>query len=204
MRTAIISDIHGNLNALVAVFADIGACGCDRVVCLGDVVDGGPSDLGSVRMLMDRGVVTVRGNHDECAQLPSDSQEKQYLDGLADRLAEGDVVFVHITARAAERKVSDRYEAWNVFDETPQRIVFIGHTHIPMIYGFRGGTVGAAKVVGFEHGRPVALDPADRYIVSVGAVGYGRDGIAAARYCIFDDGQSTVEIRRVEAPMLGL
>ncbi|MBU3729327.1 MAG: metallophosphoesterase, partial [Phycisphaerales bacterium] len=42
MRTALISDIHGNLPALEAVLADIGSRGCDRKVCLGDIVGYGP------------------------------------------------------------------------------------------------------------------------------------------------------------------
>ena len=36
------------------------------------------------------------------------------------------------------------------------------------------------------HDRPFPLDPADRYLVCVGAVGYPRDGIRKPRYCIYD------------------
>ena len=38
MRLAIISDIHANLEALQAVFADAAAQRIDRFVCLGDIV----------------------------------------------------------------------------------------------------------------------------------------------------------------------
>lgn len=38
VRTAILSDIHGNLEALEAVLADAAACGADRFVCLGDIL----------------------------------------------------------------------------------------------------------------------------------------------------------------------
>ena len=37
-RTAIVSDIHGNLAALEAVMADIALQEVDRIVCLGDVI----------------------------------------------------------------------------------------------------------------------------------------------------------------------
>ena len=43
MRQALISDIHGNLEALQAVLADISAQGVDELVCLGDVVGYGPN-----------------------------------------------------------------------------------------------------------------------------------------------------------------
>lgn len=42
-KIAIISDIHGNLPALEAVLADIGARGITRILCLGDVIGKGPS-----------------------------------------------------------------------------------------------------------------------------------------------------------------
>ena len=43
MRQALISDIHGNLEALTAVLADIREQRVDRIVCLGDVVGYGPN-----------------------------------------------------------------------------------------------------------------------------------------------------------------
>ena len=63
MRTAIVSDIHGNLEALEAVLSDIENQKCDRIVCLGDVIGYGPNPcecLDSV-MKMD---ACVLGNHD--------------------------------------------------------------------------------------------------------------------------------------------
>jgi predicted phosphodiesterase len=43
MITALISDIHGNLEALEAVLAELGRRRPDRVLCLGDVVGYGAS-----------------------------------------------------------------------------------------------------------------------------------------------------------------
>jgi predicted phosphodiesterase len=42
MKTAFISDIHANIEALQAVLADIEPRGVDRIMCLGDVVNYGP------------------------------------------------------------------------------------------------------------------------------------------------------------------
>ncbi|MAH67454.1 MAG: phosphoesterase, partial [Phycisphaerae bacterium] len=42
MRTALISDIHGNLDALQVVLADVDRRGVDEIVCLGDIVGYGP------------------------------------------------------------------------------------------------------------------------------------------------------------------
>ena len=52
-RTALISDIHGHYAGLLAVLADARAAGCGRVLCLGDLVDGGNGDEAVVRYMRD-------------------------------------------------------------------------------------------------------------------------------------------------------
>ena len=42
MKVAVISDIHGNWNALEAVMADYQLQNCERVLCLGDLAMAGP------------------------------------------------------------------------------------------------------------------------------------------------------------------
>jgi predicted phosphodiesterase len=64
MRIAILADIHGNLDALEAVIADLRLEAPDLVVNLGDCVSG-PLDPGlTADRLIDLGWPTVRGNHD--------------------------------------------------------------------------------------------------------------------------------------------
>lgn len=63
-RTAILSDIHGNAIALRAVVAELDAEGLERVVCLGDVCQGGPEPAACVDVLAERGWPTVLGNAD--------------------------------------------------------------------------------------------------------------------------------------------
>lgn len=64
MPTAVISDIHGNAEALRAVLADIESRGIDRVVNLGDVVGYGPDPLEVVDLVAQRCAWTLMGNHD--------------------------------------------------------------------------------------------------------------------------------------------
>lgn len=61
---AIISDIHANPAALERVLADAERCGAEKVVCAGDVVGYGPDPVGAIRILRERGIPTVMGNHD--------------------------------------------------------------------------------------------------------------------------------------------
>ena len=64
MQIAIISDIHGNDVALDAVLADLERHAVDRVVCLGDAVQGGPQPAQVVSRLRALGCPVVMGNAD--------------------------------------------------------------------------------------------------------------------------------------------
>jgi predicted phosphodiesterase len=63
---AILSDIHGNLEALQAVLADAERHGAQAVYCLGDVVGYGPNPAECLDLAMGFRV-TVLGNHDHGA-----------------------------------------------------------------------------------------------------------------------------------------
>jgi predicted phosphodiesterase len=65
MKTAILSDIHGNWDGFNTVLADIKSRQVDRIICLGDVVDGGEENDAVVNWLKANNITTVRGNHDE-------------------------------------------------------------------------------------------------------------------------------------------
>lgn len=61
---AIISDIHGNLEALQAVLAEIDRRGIKEIYCLGDVVGYGASPRECLDLVIERCKLCVCGNHD--------------------------------------------------------------------------------------------------------------------------------------------
>lgn len=63
-RTAIITDIHGNLPALEASLEAIAAIGVDAIYCGGDLVGYGPNPNEVCRLIEDRGIPTIYGNYD--------------------------------------------------------------------------------------------------------------------------------------------
>jgi predicted phosphodiesterase len=71
MRIAVIADIHGHLTALEAVLADLAGAGTDRVVCLGDVVAGGPQPHEVLARLRELGCPVVMGNTDDAVLYPA-------------------------------------------------------------------------------------------------------------------------------------
>ena len=65
MRVAIISDSHGDLEALRAVLEDVGRRAPDAVVVAGDIAQGGPEPAAVVDALFELGHPIVRGNSDD-------------------------------------------------------------------------------------------------------------------------------------------
>ena len=62
MKTAIISDIHSNLEALEAVLRDAEANNVDKIYCLGDIVGYGPNPLECIDLVMETCEIVVLGN----------------------------------------------------------------------------------------------------------------------------------------------
>ena len=63
MKRAILSDIHGNLEALTAVLADAKQQGAEQIVCLGDLIGYGPNPRECIDLVMQFDVC-ILGNHD--------------------------------------------------------------------------------------------------------------------------------------------
>jgi len=62
---AILADIHGNLEALDAVLADIRKTPCEQILCAGDLVGYGPRPNEVIERIREAGIQTVMGNYDE-------------------------------------------------------------------------------------------------------------------------------------------
>ena len=72
VRRALISDIHGNLEALEVVLDDIKAQGITEIFCLGDIIGYGPNPRECIDRVMDTCKITLLGNHDQGAMFDPD------------------------------------------------------------------------------------------------------------------------------------
>ncbi|MGB7327286.1 MAG: metallophosphoesterase family protein [Rubripirellula sp.] len=221
-RTAILSDIHGNLAALEAVMEDVRGENVDRIVCLGDVIGYGPSPCECLDQVMEFDFC-VLGNHDSSALFdpegfniaaeqaifwtrsqiecgndgPEASQRRmKYLCSLPRMVDEGDTMFVH----GSPRSPTNEY----VFPEDTQNIkkmekLFSLVTHLC----FQGHThVPGVFTSDLRFIRPIdtgfgysVADKDQRLLVNVGSVGQPRDGDPRSCYAIYDD--EKLEFRRV-------
>ncbi len=198
----ILSDIHGNLPALEQALEMGGRLGVTRWVCLGDVIDGGPWNNECARLIRDRRIVTVRGNHDVgfIDGIACDVSEFLELLPLTQQI-EG-MLLAHISVRKRPRKVADRYEAWNIFDETSHPLIFLGHSHISAFWSERCEKVGECQETVIRAGHTYHLAADDRHIVSIGSLGYSRDADVRPRFGTFDTTTRMLLVHPVQAPAI--
>ncbi len=74
-RIAIISDIHGNVPALMSVMDDILARNIDRIFCLGDMVGKGPHSDMAVDIVREHCEIVIQGNWDDFIGNPTDQPD---------------------------------------------------------------------------------------------------------------------------------
>ncbi len=206
MRLAILSDIHGNLEAFEAVCADIKRQRLDGVICLGDMIGYGPDPEDVIRGVRNLLCRTVLGNH-EASLLSGKARNwmnfqarensistEQLLSGeslaycrtLPPFLHIGNTWFVHgyppDSIFAYLFKQSDRkIEA--LFAAAEAELYFVGHTHDLQLVSQRQGKVCRSPLV---EGR-IRLEKDKKYIINAGSVGQPRDGDRRAKYLIWDD-----------------
>jgi predicted phosphodiesterase len=77
MRTALISDVHGNAVAFEAVLADLERDPVGQIVCLGDMIQGGSQPAQVVRRLRELACPVVLGNADAFLVDPDAGEEEK-------------------------------------------------------------------------------------------------------------------------------
>lgn len=215
MKYAIISDIHGNIEALDAVLKEIGAQGADEIICLGDLVGYGADPNECVEATRGGATTVVVGNHDWAAvgKLGLDyfnaaarkaaewtgavltEKNRSYLTNLPLTAGAGeDILLVHSSPSVPDEwnYVFHPGQAARNFLVFSQPVCFIGHTHQPAVFTDNGGFHLGQSLGDFRMG------VGTRYIVNVGSVGQPRDGNPRAAYCLYDSEDMSLRLRRVE------
>lgn len=223
MKRAIISDIHGNLEALEAVLADIEEQRVSSIYCLGDIVGYGPNPRECVDYAMQFDLC-VLGNHDQGAlfdpegfssgaeraifwtraQLegsPGDARNRDrwnFLCELPRQHRDGKVLFVHGSARSPLNEYVFPEDVYN-----PRKLTRIfsliessclqGHTHVPGVF-----TEDCRFLSPTDLQQRFTLN-GGKVMVNVGSVGQPRDGNPLASYVIMEGNR--LEFRRVSYPL---
>ena len=82
MRIALISDIHGNLEALNTTLNDIKKRNIDKIYCLGDIIAKGTHQQECVDLVRTNCEVVIKGNCDEYYSRPSIPDDKPEMEKM--------------------------------------------------------------------------------------------------------------------------
>ncbi|HYQ88777.1 MAG TPA: metallophosphoesterase family protein [Candidatus Binatia bacterium] len=213
MKTALLSDVHANLEALQAVLKVVDERGADRILCLGDVVGYGASPNECLNLIRERSHMVLLGNHDSAASGGGEAarfnpnakaaalwtarvltpQNRDFLRGLSLSRPIAPYLYVHASPAAPRdwEYIFDRFDAEPQFQFFTEHACFIGHTHQPAI--FERSSSGCVSLPPTQ----LRFDPVHRYIVNVGSVGQPRDRDPRACFVVLNEPDGKIEFVRV-------
>lgn len=223
MRCLILSDMHGNWDALSAVLRKVRRKRFDHVLVLGDLVGYGAAPNQVVDGIRDLSgqIHTVRGNHDKVVAGLEDGTGFNEAALLAarwttDRLTVANLRYVrelpqgpvalnsqvaicHGSPLDEDAYIFSDYDAWDIFRSYPAKLTFFGHTHIPSVFIYHGDGIEAYLLRG-ERG-VISIQPGPRYLINPGSIGQPRDRDPRAAFMIYDGERRTVRWQRVAYPI---
>lgn len=218
MRYLILSDIHGNWEALEAVLRD--ARGeYDTVLCCGDLVGYGADPNRVIDWSRECVAHVVRGNHDKgCAGLDDlewfnavaraaatwtaaslTRENMQYLRSLPQGpLLIDSFQIVHGSPLDEDEYVVSPGDAAQTVPYTDRELSFFGHTHLQGGFAAYRNVVRRMERPGRdERERDQAVEPNVLYLANPGSVGQPRDGDPRAAYLIYETEDRLLRFRRV-------
>ena len=227
MRTALISDIHGNLDALEVVLADIDHRGADRIICLGDTLGYGPDPVACVDLVAERCEWSLMGNHDYGAlyeptnfnaaaeqaaywtrsQLEQEADEEaaarrwDVLGRLRGRTAFGDFLCAHGSPRRPINEYSFPEDAINSPVKMKQIFDAVPRYCLVGHTHVPGVFTSDCEFYGIEEmdGQVWKLDDeVEKAIINPGSVGQPRDHDPRTSYAILNEETGEIEFFRLE------
>lgn len=223
MQYLILSDMHGNAEALAAVLRRVRRKRFDATLVLGDLVGYGAAPNQVVESIRDLAgpVYRVRGNHDKVvagiedgatfnhAALAAARWTTEHLNAANLRfvreLPPGPTVLpegfsiCHGSPIDEDQYLLSIFDAWEVFSRYPAELTFFGHTHVPSVFVARGTETRVALLRGASGS--LELEAGARYLINPGSIGQPRDRDPRAAYMTYDSRRKTVRWYRVEYPV---
>ncbi|MFA0822854.1 MAG: metallophosphoesterase [Methanomethylovorans sp.] len=204
MRLLIISDIHGNKEALDAVMA----VSHDEVICLGDIVDYGPSPGECIDVLLDQKIPTIIGNHDNAVAFRMDcgcgyaykhlsQSTREYTWNI---LNTTQLEFLRELPMDLRREENGRKLYFTHGSPTSFYDYIKPDTSEDTIKEFIKGVDAEFIFVGHSH-LPFVRKVSDVTLVNPGSVGQPRDGDTRASCVVFDTDSFQAEIIRIDYDM---
>jgi predicted phosphodiesterase len=205
VRIGVISDVHGNLDALEAALVVLRREKVERYICTGDLVGYGPRPNECVEAVRALEPLCVAGNHDliavgalsgeRCDPLARrtlrwtrevlDDRSREYLAALPSTQDDDGIVIAHGSLDDPEEYVSYGEQARRQLDLLDRRhpgarLLLLGHTHRPWAQAQRSGTLLAWRSGALE------LPRGQRLLLNPGSVGQPRERARVVRFLMVD------------------
>lgn len=217
MRIAIISDIHGNFEALTSALCEIRQFCVDKIICLGDIVGYGASPVECMELAMENIETCVAGNHDwatvgktqigffnavsraaiEWTSRKLAPHHIKYLENLSVSFSNGSFHVVHASPNKPHQwhYIMTWNDAKEAFSHLDKQVCFVGHSHIPVIWSEEGRLIRVVFSAS-ETSASFTIGESSKYIINVGSVGQPRDGDPRGCFVIFDTDKKLVSFHR--------
>jgi len=214
MRLGILSDVHGNLEALEVVLDFLVRNKATRFVCCGDIVGYGPDPHLCIERIRSLRALCVAGNHDRGVlsrvaarefntsartalvwtrrQLTKD--DLHYLDSLP---LVDDFFGLHVVH--SNCSAPEHWEYIFTVREAEEEMAYfstpacaLGHSHYAFIVERRPGEEARLSA-----NHSVQMRPDAKYVINAGSVGQPRDGDPRASCVLLDAESGLVSIHRL-------
>ena len=215
MRYVLMSDIHGNLEALQAALEAARRYEPYQLMCLGDFVGYGADPEPCIELAGDKANLMLAGNHDlavsgiistdEFNSIARESidwtrgkisaEDQELLANLPLQYIDGDYCYTHASPidPMQVHVHSDARGRCGGVCHIGQRFCFVGHTHLPVLVAMNTRQ-GRMEVVRDSR---IEIKNHRRYFVNVGSIGQPRDSNPDACMVVFDEEAGSLEFVRV-------
>lgn len=220
LKIGLISDIHGNLEALEAVLEYLSAKEkVDKIVVLGDIVGymANPNECVGLTKNYD----CIQGNHDYTVVYEKDldwfnpiakealiwtiseltDTNKNILKNLplTKVYKEENFTISHGTLNSPEEflYLDGIFEARESFKLMETQLLFVGHTHVPQYFILHKNDSNIEEVFRINYKREIQLQENKNYIFNIGSVGQPRDHDYKSCFVIYDTDEKTVKYIRL-------
>lgn len=217
MQIAVISDIHGNIEAFTTVLKDIELQAVDKIISLGDNIGYGADSEAVIQQMIANRIPSILGNHElacvnkkvykwyigDVKRSLDDTLSKlspssvAYLEGLTVNLSQYQAFFVHgfwpDSVRHYLHQISND-ELLQAFKKIKESICFLGHTHRLCLIFSEDSNIQVQRL----NPGLVQLEKDKKYMINAGSVGQPRDGDPRAKYVIWDTEKYCLSIRYID------
>jgi putative phosphoesterase len=208
MKLGLISDIHGNLEALETVLKALKLEAVDLVLCAGDLVCYGANPNEVIELLHTQRIPCVTGNYDyACAfDLPNVSRSSSSRESEVLKQTVLQWTKVNLTSSSQHFLQTLPWRSDFVFEDTRVALFHAGLEHLDENYisqeakAFKDLSERVkSNVVVFGHTHMAFTNQIGRVLfVNPGAVGRSLDGDVRAAYATLELPSKQVELRRLE------